>query len=261
MNKWIVKKRKENISLNNPILIEGLPGIGNIGKLAIDFIVNELNPELIYTIYSFNFPPSVLINEDNLISLPSVEIYRLKTKERDLLFLAGEFQPLQEEASYQFSEEVLQLAKKLGCTEIMTLGGIGLGEMPKKINIFGTATDEGTLSKYKKLSNVNFNIGGKVGAIFGATGLLLGLAPMHGIKGLGLLVETTSDLEHTALEETKLLLNTLNKGFDLNLNVKKFESELKDIEKQEEIRNKEVEEKLLEEFKKQCPEEDLNYFG
>lgn len=261
MNKWIVKKCKEDLSLNNPILIEGLPGIGNIGKLAVDFIVNELNPELIYSIHSFNFPPSVLINDNNLISLPSVEIYRLHTKNRDLLFLTGDFQPLQEEASYHFSEEVLQLAKKIGCSEIITLGGIGLGELPKKISIFGTATDEDTLAKYKTLSNVNFNISNKVSAIFGATGLLLGLAPLHGIKGLGLLVETTSDLEHTALKETKLLLKTLSNAFNLTLNVNKFESEIKELLKEDELRNKEIEEQLLSEFKKQCPENDVNYFG
>ena len=261
MSKWILQECKKNIQLRNPILVEGLPGIGNIGKLAVDFIVNELEPELIYKINSFNFPPSVLINDNNLISLPTVSIYRVKTKARDILFLTGDFQPLQEEASYYFSEEVLNLAKKIGCSEIITLGGIGLSECPKKISIFGTATDAQTLDKYKGLGNVNFNISGKVGAIFGATGLLLGLAPMHGIKGLGLLVETSINLEHIALKETKMLLKTLKQAFELELNIEKFESEIKEIKKEEEIRDKEIERKLFGELKKQTRDAEVNYFG
>ena len=29
--------------LNRPILIEGLPGVGNVGKIAADFICEKLN--------------------------------------------------------------------------------------------------------------------------------------------------------------------------------------------------------------------------
>lgn len=261
MSSWIIKECKKNIELRNPILIEGLPGIGNVGKLAVDFIIEEMKPELVYNIHSFNFPPSVLVKENNLISLPCVSIYRLKLENRDLLFLTGDFQPLQEEASYHFSEEVLNLAKKTGCSEIITLGGIGLNESPKKIKIFGTATDKETLDKYRKLSGVNFNISGKVGAIFGATGLLLGLAPMHGIKGLGLLVETESNLDHIALREAKLLLKTLVEAFDLKLNINKFESEMKELEKETRFYDDDIEEKLLEEIRKQFPEDDMSYIG
>ena len=255
------KKCEKDVTLRTPILIEGLPGIGNVGKLAVDFIIEELKPELIYRIHSFNFPPSVLVKENNLISLPSVSIYRLKLENRDILFLTGDFQPLQEEASYHFSEEVLSLSKKIGCSEIITLGGIGLSESPKKIKIFGTATDEKTLDKYRKLSGVNFNISGKVGAIFGATGLLLGLAPRHGISGLGLLVETASNLDHIALKEAKLLLKILAEAFDLKLDISKFETEMKELEKETRFCETEIEEKLIEELRKQFPKDDMSYIG
>ena len=36
---WHVKKRPK---LKKPILIEGLPGIANVGKIAIDFLAQEL---------------------------------------------------------------------------------------------------------------------------------------------------------------------------------------------------------------------------
>ena len=37
---WIVKEYKK-IKATKPILIEGLPGIGNVGKVAIDFLIDE----------------------------------------------------------------------------------------------------------------------------------------------------------------------------------------------------------------------------
>lgn len=261
MSKWIVENCKDNIELNNPILIEGLPGIGNIGKLALDFIVDELEPELIYKIHSFNFPPSVLVNDNNLISLPCVNIYRLERDDRDILLLTGDFQPLQEEASYHFSEEVLNLAKKIGCSEIITLGGIGLNKSPENIKVFGTATDKETLNKYEGISDINFNISGKVGAIFGATGLLLGLAPLHKINGIGLLVETTSSLEHVASEETKVMLKTLKEVFGFDLDLERFESEMEKLEEKKGSGEKGVEKELIKKFKEQANKEDLNYIG
>ena len=37
--RYIKKKPK----LNNPILIEGLPGIGNVGKLAVEHLIDSIN--------------------------------------------------------------------------------------------------------------------------------------------------------------------------------------------------------------------------
>ena len=42
MNEWKVTKVGKTPKLVNPILIEGLPGIGNVGKVAVDFIIDEI---------------------------------------------------------------------------------------------------------------------------------------------------------------------------------------------------------------------------
>ena len=33
----------EDVELNNPVFIEALPGIGHVGKLAADHMIDELN--------------------------------------------------------------------------------------------------------------------------------------------------------------------------------------------------------------------------
>jgi len=43
MSKWLTfEKFSKPLKLKNPILIEGLPGIGNVGKIAIDYIIDNL---------------------------------------------------------------------------------------------------------------------------------------------------------------------------------------------------------------------------
>ena len=48
--------------LQDPILIEGLPGIGNVGKIAVDFMVGELKAKRLYSFFSYRFPHSVFVN-------------------------------------------------------------------------------------------------------------------------------------------------------------------------------------------------------
>ena len=73
-------KSLKKINMKNPILIEGLPGIGNVGKVAVDFMIESLSADRIMEIQSNSFPNSVFVNEENLIDLPKIELYHKKIK-------------------------------------------------------------------------------------------------------------------------------------------------------------------------------------
>ena len=49
MESWI--KIVEKVKLKNPLLIEGLPGIGNVGKVAVDFIIDNIKAKKILMLY------------------------------------------------------------------------------------------------------------------------------------------------------------------------------------------------------------------
>ena len=85
MNKWTVEQFGKKPKLNKPIFIEGLPGIGNVGKVTVDFIVDELKAKKLYEISSYTFPHSVFVNEDNLVELPKIELFYKKLKNIDIL--------------------------------------------------------------------------------------------------------------------------------------------------------------------------------
>src|SRR3989338_5376714 len=106
MSTWKIEQVGKKPNLRNPIFIEGLPGIGNVGKVAVDFIIDELKAKKLYEISSYTFPHSVFVNEDNLVELPTIEIFYKKFNfNHDLLLLAGDVQLIDEVSSYEFSEK------------------------------------------------------------------------------------------------------------------------------------------------------------
>ena len=111
MSTWKIDQIGKKPKLNRPILIEGLPGIGNVGKVAVDFLIDELKAKKIYDITSYTFPHSVFVNEDNLVELPRIEIFykKFNGKGHDLILLGGDVQPTDEVSSYEFSEKILDL--------------------------------------------------------------------------------------------------------------------------------------------------------
>ena len=64
---WKVTARGKKPSLKSPILIEGLPGMGNVGKIAVDFLIEALEAEKFLDLDSYHLPNSVFIGEDGLI--------------------------------------------------------------------------------------------------------------------------------------------------------------------------------------------------
>src|SRR3989344_1683788 len=219
--------------LQNPILIEGLPGIGNVGKVAVDFMVDRLNAKKIMEIYSHSFPHSVFVNEDNLVELPTVELFYKKRKgKRDLIFLAGDIQPLDEESSYEFSHKVLDILKELNGSELITLGGIGLPDIPEKPRVYCTGTSKKMIEKYRKGEKISKNLFGVVGPIVGVTGLLIGLAKEKNINGVCLLAETYGHPLYLGVKGSKEVLRILNKKLSLDLDVQSINREIEDIEEE-----------------------------
>lgn len=240
---WKIDFKGKKPQLRNPILVEGLPGIGNVGKVAIDFIIDELKATKMAEFSSFTLPHSVYVNEQNLVELPSIELYykKFKNKRNDLLLLAGDVQPIDEVACYEFSDKVLEVAKEFNCKEVITLGGIAMKIIPKKPKVFCTGNNKKTIQKYKKgMDNININLYGVVGPIIGVSGVLLGLAGRKKIPAVSLLAETYGHPLYLGVKGAKEILRILNKKLSLKVNINAMDTEIKDLEQELGSRAKEV---------------------
>jgi len=71
---------------------------------------------LLYEFSSYTLPNSVFVNDKNTVELPKIEIYYKKFpgKKQDLLFLAGDVQPIDEVSCYEFCDTVLDILQEFG---------------------------------------------------------------------------------------------------------------------------------------------------
>ena len=256
MSDWKTKTLKK--VKNNPVLIEGMPGIGNVGKIAADLIVEQQKATKIMTFFSYCLPNSVFVNDENLVELPKIELFHKKKGKKDFLFLLGDVQPMKEDDSYRFAHAVLDVAEKYKCKEIVTLGGIGLQEPPKKPKVFCTGNNKDFIKEFVKLGASN-KLYGVVGPIMGISGLLLGLGKERNIRAAVLLAETYGHPMHIGLRGAKELMRILDEKYKLGVDIKKIEKDLKGFE--DELKPKSIHQQELLEHDKGVIHKDTSYIG
>ncbi|RJS72130.1 proteasome assembly chaperone family protein [Methanophagales archaeon] len=241
----------KKVKLNKPILIEGLPGVGNVGKLVAEHIIHELGAEKIVEIYSWHFPPQVLVNDDGTVRLCKNEVYAWKSKNLDLLIVSGDQQSVTNEGHYLITETLLDLAQQYGVSRIYTLGGYGIGQLVEKQMVLGAANDAELVEEMKKYG-VEFREEEPGGSIVGASGLLLGLGGQRGIPAVCLLGLTSGYLVDP--KSAQAVLKILGNALNLEIPMQALEDRAEEMEK--------VVERLKEMEQAQIPrtrEEELGY--
>ena len=205
----------EKPTLNNPVLIEGLPGIGFIANITALHLIKELEAKLFAQIQSSAFQDLIMTTNNGKTYFPTNQLFYYKgtKKERDLIILYGNTQALTTIGQYELCGKILDICTDLDCKYIITVGGLKKEEKIKKPNIYCTATDKQTLTDA-------LDLGAKImkGHIFGVAGLLVGLSKFRNIQGLGLLAETTGLYPDT--KATKEVLKMINSMLSLKVNLK-----------------------------------------
>ena len=262
MSKFEINLIGKKPKLRNPVLIEGLPGIGNVGKIVTDFIVDEIKAKKLYDIFSYSFPHSVFVTENNLVELPSISIYYKKSKKKDLLILCGDVQPTDEESCYEFCEKILDIASEFGCKEVITLGGIGLHDEPKKPKVYCTGNTKSAVKNFKNGFKINEKLFGVVGPIIGVSGLLVGLAKKRNMNSVSLLAETSAHPMHIGIKGAKEIINIINKKYAIGIDLKDLNKEIELIEKDDLIRSEQLGEiSTLKKLSGKIGREPVNYIG
>jgi uncharacterized protein (TIGR00162 family) len=176
-----------------PILIEGLPGIGHVGKLVAEHIIHELQATKVAEIFSTYFPPQVLVEENGVARLCNNELYRYEDEHGALLILVGDFQSTTNEGHYQLSAEYVRMSVELGVQRIYTLGGYGVGSFVDHPRVVGVVNDAMLCDAVKEAGGV-FEVSEPGAGIIGAAGLMIGFAKQHNIEGVCLMGETSGYL-------------------------------------------------------------------
>ena len=205
------------VDLDDPVLVEGLPGVGHVGKLAVDHLLEELDVEstLVRRIHSQEFPPQVTV-EDGVTSLTCAEISVVTVPDgRDLLLLTGDHQAQTNHGHYVLTTAFLDVAEEFGVSEVFALGGVPTGELIEEYAVLGAVTHESMIDELEE-AGVEFREDEPAGGIVGVSGLLLGLGERRGLRATCLMGETSGYLVDP--KSARVVLEVLEEilGFDVD---------------------------------------------
>lgn len=220
--------RKE-VSLKSPILIEGLPGTGLVGKLAADDIIKELKAQKFAELYSPDFPPQVIIEADSTIRLLRSEFYFWKAERKDqndLIIVVGDHQGLTSQSFFNTAGNILDFVDGYKTRMIITLGGLSTGKMSKSPKVYGAVTHKQLIRDFKKYGVLFDRKDGQT--IVGAAGLLLGLGQLRGMKGICLMGETQGN--YVDPKAAKSVLEVLRQYLKIKLKLDDLDRKAAEIE-------------------------------
>ena len=129
VNKPYLRKLSEP-TLENPVFVQGLPGFGNVGRIAAHLLIKFCDAKPFAELYSPTFPDYVSIDPQGICHLPRYEFYYAPMEKNNLVIMTGEIQPSFDDvvAHYQVCDDVIDFVASLGCHFVVTMGGIPITE-------------------------------------------------------------------------------------------------------------------------------------
>jgi len=209
------------IQPNSPVLIEGLPGLGLVGKIALRYLIKQLKAKKIAYLYSPHFPYFVLVNKKgNVRLLRGVFYYYPNPNGNDLILFTGDSQSQTIEGQYEIADKILAFSEKHNVKTIATIGGYRV-EPNQKPKVFIAATSQGILDRALQAGAILSTSGSP---IVGTAGLILGLAKFRRIDALCLLGETRGYLPDPL--SAKSVLEVLKSTFNFDLDLTALDEEI-----------------------------------
>jgi len=173
-------------TLDNPVFVQGLPGFGNVGRIAAHLLTKFCSAKLFAELYSPYFPDYVSVSPKGIGLLPKYEFYFAPIEKNNLVIMTGEMQPSFDDviAHYHVCGEIVDFIERLGCHFVITLGGVPM--LDDKPQVYVAATSPRLAAEIVEKGAALYS----KGRIIGGTGLTLALAKEHNLDGICLLGST-----------------------------------------------------------------------
>ncbi len=199
-----VKVINKPLKSKKPLVIEGFPGIGLVGNITCQHIIEELEMTYMGSIDSKYFPPlAVLFN--GIVYMP-VRIYEAPKK--DIIVIISDI-PIHPAASYDISKVLIDWIQSIHANNIVSIAGIATTTGERRV--FGGATDSDLLEKIKDKTEIF-----QVGTISGISGSIMTECYLRGLPAISLLGETPGPNPdpRAAVEVIKVLNNIFGLGIE-----------------------------------------------
>ncbi len=175
----------EAVSLDKPVLVEGFPGVGLVGKMAVDHLIDTFEMDHYANVHCGSIPPIATYRGETHELATPVRLY--VDAERDLVALQSDV-PIGPEAATEFGDCVAGWFADTGVVPIYLSG------LPRQTDgppaLYGVSS--GTVAGLLSAAGIDTPAG--MGLISGPTGALLAHALEDDSDALGLIVESDPQL-------------------------------------------------------------------
>jgi len=219
----------EEPNLEKPVLVQGLPGLGFVGKLTVTYLIDEFKLKPFARLLSTHLmlldgSTGIHINADGTFFLPKLEFYAYNQTKPNIIFLTGDTQPTVY-GQYEVAECVLNFVQKYGCERIIAVGGFQTPFERELGRVYGVFNKPFLENELKSLG-VNIT---RSGSVTGACGIILGLGDQRNLESLGLLGATRG--EYPDMEAAKSVLKVLSKILGLEINLTRLDREIEEMKR------------------------------
>ena len=192
--------------LNNPIIVEGFPGIGMVGPICASYMAEKLDMTLVGCLSSPKFPPISAIHDFKPVS--PARIYA--SEKLNLIVLVSEF-VIPANLVYPLTTEIITWAKKKKVKAIYSLAAIATPQPVNTIHGIASTAQMGELLKSKGVELI------KEGATQGVSGVLVTECALEKIPAANIMVQTNQPMDPVAGAR---LLDKLSEITGIQINTK-----------------------------------------
>ena len=170
------------------MILEAVPGVGNVGKILIDAVVEKHPSRTIGWILHPDFPPHATLSEEGLIGPPRLDINKIILPDgEEIVSISGVMQPMTTSGQFEVAESILDLADESRARRLLVLAG--LASEPEKRSIFAVCSDM-EVRKALESEDIEVSIDQPKAGMIGVAGMVLSLAPIKGVPAVGVVAET-----------------------------------------------------------------------
>ncbi|WP_336328095.1 proteasome assembly chaperone family protein [Halovenus sp. HT40] len=208
-----------DLNLDSPMLVEGLPGVGIVGKIATDHLVENFEMEYYASCHCDGLPRTAVYEEGDRSIRPPVRIYA--DEQRDLLALQSDV-PVSPESAPEFASCVTGW---LADNDVLPIYLSGLpqekADPPKMYGVgVGAAQD--------RLADHDIDAPSESGMISGPTGALLAEAGEQELAAIGIVVQANPQFPDPEAART-VLVNAIEPLLSVDIDTDKLVDQAEEI--------------------------------
>jgi uncharacterized protein len=179
-----IARRLDDVALDSPTLVEGFPGVGLVGKIIVDHLIETLEMEHYANVHCEGIPPVATYQSDSNELVTPVRLY--VDSDRGLLALQSDV-PINPKAASAFADCVTGWFAE---EDVLPVYVSGLprqrDDQAEEPALYGVGAGDGPA----RLEDVGIDTPTEMGMISGPTGALLSHALDNDTTAVGLVVES-----------------------------------------------------------------------